>query len=91
MVLDEDGAPLAGAVIRAEKGGYPAVLLKTHKDGSYTIDNIFTGKWTVEFYDTSGRQAGLESMLVKTNETATLDFTVGEKPPPKHPKIIINQ
>ena len=87
-VFDKDGEPVAGAVIRAEKSGYPGVLLKTDEDGYYSINNVFTGKWGVEFYDSSGWQLGLESVMVRADETTRLDFTIGVKPPPEHPTKI---
>lgn len=90
-VFNKDGTPVAEAVIRAEKSGYPGVLLKTDEDGYYSINNVFTGKWEVEFYDSSGWQVGLESVTVRANETTRLDFTISVKPPPEHPaKININ-
>ncbi len=90
-VFDKDGMPITGAIIRAEKSGYPGVLLKTDEDGYYSIKNVSAGKWEVEFYDSSGWQVGLESVMVRANETTRLDFTIGVKPPPEHPaKININ-
>ncbi len=87
-VFDKDGKPLAGAIIHAEKSSYPGVLLRTNEDGYYSINNVFTGKWEVEFYDSSGWQVGLESVTVKVNEATRLDFSVGAKPPPEHPAKI---
>ena len=84
-VFDRDGTPFAGAIIRAEKSGYPGILLETDEDGYYSINNVFTGKWEVEFYDTSGWQVGLESVTVRADEIIGLDFTIGAKPPPDNP------
>ncbi len=81
-MFDEDGRPVAGAVIRAERSGYPGVLLRTDKDGYYRINNVHTGKWEIEFYDVNGWQAGLETVTVRANETMILNFTIGEKPLP---------
>lgn len=93
-VLNKDGTPVAGAIIRAEKNksGYPSVLLRADDNGYYNIKNVFTGRWAVEFYDASGWQVGLESVQVRADETARLDFTIGSKPSPEHPvKININE
>lgn len=87
-VFNKDGMPVSGAILRAEKRGYPGVLLKTDEDGYYSINNVFTGKWEVEFSDSSGWQVGLESVTVKVNEATRLDFSVGAKPPPEHPAKI---
>jgi len=84
-VFNKDGMPVAEAIIRAEKSGYPGVLLKTDEDGHYSINNVFTGKWEMEFYDSSGWQVGLESVTVRVDETTRLDFTTGDKPPPERP------
>ncbi len=90
-VFDKDGNPVAGAIIRAEHIGYPGVLLKTGEDGYYSIDNVFTGKWEVEFYDVTGYQIGLETVTVIADEITTLNFTAGANPPPEHPaKIYID-
>jgi len=92
VVFNKDGTPVGGAIIRAEKGGSPGVLLKADEAGHYNIDNVFTGKWEVEFFDASGWQVGLESVMVKDKETARLNFTIGKKPPPEHPvRIYINE
>lgn len=87
-VFDRDGKPVAGAILRAEHTGYPGILLKTAEDGQYSIDNIFTGKWDVEFYDSTGYQIGLETVTVIADETTTLNFTAGVNPPPEHPTKI---
>ncbi|MEE8420679.1 MAG: carboxypeptidase-like regulatory domain-containing protein, partial [Dehalococcoidales bacterium] len=91
-MFDEDGRPVAGVVIRAERSGDPGILLRTDEDGYYRINNVDTGRWQVEFYDADGWQAGLETVTVRANETVTLNFTVGEKPLPDgfHRGKIIN-
>lgn len=90
-VFDKYGKPIAGAIIHAENIGYPGILLKTGEDGQYSIDNIFTGKWDVEFYDSTGYQIGLETVTVIANEITTLNFTAGVNSPPENPaKIYID-
>ena len=80
-VLGEDGTPLASAPIIAEKEG-PGILLRTNDQGYYEIKRVHTGTWRVEFYDLWGWQVGLETVVVRANETITLNFTVGENPLP---------
>jgi len=84
-MFDKDGKPVAGAIIRAAKSGYPSALLETDEDGYYSINNVLAGKWAVEFYNSNGRQIGLEEVTVKTGEITRLNFTIGAKPPPEHP------
>lgn len=81
-MFDEDGSPAARVVIRAERSGYPGVLLRTDEDGYYSINNVHSGRWQVEFYDVDGWQIGLETVTVMANETMILNFTIGEKPLP---------
>ena len=81
-VRDEDGTPGANLVIRAGRPGDPMVLLRSGADGSYRINNVYAGEWSIEFYDEAGWLVGFETVTVKANETVTLDFTIGAKPLP---------
>lgn len=81
-VTDESGKAVAEAVVRAERNGFPGILLRTDEEGYYSINNIDTGNWNVEFFDASGWLVGLESVTVIADETITLDFIIGAKPLP---------
>jgi hypothetical protein len=89
-VVDENGEPVAEAIIRAERGGSPGILLRTDEGGYYNIKNVYAGKWDVEFYDEHGFGMGLESITVRGDETTRLDFTIGAKPPPSNMPRLIN-
>ena len=91
-MTDENGKPVAEAIVRAERSEFPGILIKTDDDGRYSFNNIPAGKWEIEFYDKVGWRIGLESITVRANETITLDFTIGAKPPPPGPskKIYYN-
>ena len=91
-VYSEGGTPGANLVIRAGRPVDPMVLLRTGEDGTYHINNVYVGEWSVEFYDATGWLVGLETVAVKANETVTLDFTIGAKPLPDDvvPSRILN-
>ncbi|MBN1856257.1 MAG: carboxypeptidase regulatory-like domain-containing protein [Dehalococcoidia bacterium] len=82
IMMEEDGTPIANGIVRAETGGYPALLLRADRDGCYNLTNIYAGEWQVEFFNEGGLQVGLETCAVRAGETATLDFTIGEHPLP---------
>jgi hypothetical protein len=84
-MTDENGEPVAGAVIRAESSRFSSILIKTDEAGYFSFNNIPEGKWEINFYDLDGWRIGLESITVRANETIILDFTIGAKPPPPGP------
>ena len=92
IMTDESGKPVAEAIIRAESSGFPFILTKTDETGYFSFSDIPAGKWEINFYDLDGWRIGLESVTVRANETITLDFTIGAKPPPPGPseKIYYN-
>jgi uncharacterized membrane protein len=89
-VLDENGKAVSNAIIRAERSGYPGILLRTDEDGHYSINNISTGKWDIEFYDEHGFPLGLEEVTVNGGKTSRVDFNIGDKPPPSNMPRLIN-
>jgi len=89
IMTDESGKPVTEAWVFAPSGVSPGVIISTDEDGYYILENIPTGKWEIEFYDEYGWGVGLESVTVRSGETTRLDFTIGAKPPPDPPRIII--
>ena len=89
LITDESGQPVSGAWVFAPSGVSPSVRISTDEDGYYILKNIPTGNWEIEFYDEYGWGVGLESVTVRSGETTRLDFTIGAKPPPDPPRIII--
>ena len=88
-VSDETGQPLAGAIIRAERQGYPAAIFRTDEDGHYELSNIQTGKWIIEFYSQNGAGLGWETVSLSGDETVIVDFVIGTEPtPPDMPRLI---
>ena len=89
LITDESGQPVSGAWVFAPSGVSPGVIISTDEDGYYILKNIPTGNWEIEFYTKYGWGVGLESVTVRSGETTRLDFTIGAKPPPDPPRIII--
>jgi len=90
VILDENGNAIAKAIIRAERSGYPAALLRADRNGSFSINNINAGKWSVEFYDANGFPLGLKEITVHDGKTTTLTFTAGKESPPENMPRLIN-
>ena len=89
IMTDESGKPVTDAWVFAPSGVSPCVIISTDEDGYYILENIPTGKWEIELYDEYGWGVGLESVTVRSGETTRLDFTIGAKPLPDLPRIII--
>lgn len=88
-MTDESGQPVSEAWVIAVSGVYGGVIISTDETGHFSFSNIPVGKWEVKFYTEHGWGVGLESVTVRSGETTRLDFTIGAKPPPDPPIIII--
>ena len=86
-VYNKNGSPAVEMWIRTEKHGSMPVLIHIYSEGHYALSNVPIGKWIVSFYN-HGIEVGRESAVVKSDETTTLDFTIGAKPPPENPERI---
>ena len=82
-VYCEGGAPGSDLAVRAERPEYPGIVVRTDAGGRYELNNLKTGEWIIEFYDEDGWLAGLDTVVVRADETLKFDFTVGEKPLPE--------
>ncbi len=88
-VIDGTGQPLAGAIILAERQGYPAAIFRTDENGHYELSNIQTGTWKIEFYSQNGTGLGRKTVSLSGDETVIVDFVIGAKPtPPDMPRLI---
>jgi hypothetical protein len=82
LVRYQDGAPAPDTIVRAERQGYPAAAFWVESDGSFTITNIHTGTWTIEYYGEHGNGLGRETVRIGKGETANITFTIGAGPVP---------
>lgn len=80
IVYDEEGVPAADLPLRASHPGLPAALLRTGPDGRYEIQDVPTGEWTIEFFNSGGWLVGQKTVTVRGSEIVALDFVHGEEP-----------
>jgi hypothetical protein len=90
LVRSQDGAPAADTIVRAERRGYPAAVFWVEADGSFTLTNIHTGTWTIEYYSEHGNGLGRETVRVGKEQTANITFTIGAGPVPSGMDKLIN-
>ncbi len=78
IVTDLDGAPVAGMRVGIVSGtaAFPEIAPETNEEGRYQIGGIAPGTFQVGVHDRDGRRIGLESVVVNSGETASLDFSV---------------
>ena len=78
VVTDLDGAPVAGMRVGIVSGtaDFPEIAPETDERGSYQINSVPPGTFEVGVHDRDGRRIGLESVVVKSGETASRDFSV---------------
>lgn len=77
-VRTAEGLPVAGAVVqaRAEATGASRSAI-SEDDGSYRLDSLPPGSWTVVARLADGRVSQSRSVLLRLQQTVQLDFTVG--------------
>ena len=86
-VLDEAGAPVAAAQVRAAKKGElkPEVFTDTtNEKGEYTLNGLAAGEWIIEAMKDGVGVKQVAATLVDGERTKTLDLTIA-KPAPTPP------
>jgi tetratricopeptide (TPR) repeat protein len=93
-VMDEAGAPVADAQVRAAKRGetQPEVFTaKTNAKGEYTINGLAPGDWVLEATkDGVGVKEALAT-LAPDERTKTVDITIAKPAPVVNPSVEINE
>ncbi|MFC1941767.1 hypothetical protein ACFLWU_00945 [Chloroflexota bacterium] len=88
-IQHSDKTPAANIILHAEKQGYPAAIFRTNDEGRFTLTDILTGTWTIEFYSEQGTGLGRETVIIEAGDNLILNFTIGASPPPDDmPKLI---
>ncbi len=77
-VTDLDSKPVAGIRVWIVSGttGFPEMAPETNEEGYYQIGSVPPGTFEVAVHDREGNRIGLESVVVRSGETSTLNFTV---------------
>ena len=77
-VADAQGGPLAGMRVGIVSGteAFPEIAPETDEEGHYQIGGVAPGTFQVAVHDTQGERIGLESVTVRSGETATLNFSL---------------
>lgn len=92
-VLDEAGAPVAAAQVRAAKKGElkPEVFTDTTDEkGEYTLNGLAAGEWIIEAMKDGVGVKQASAMLVDGERTKTVDITIAKPaPPPPDPSVEI--
>ncbi len=78
IVTDLDGAPVAGVRVGIVSGtaAFPEIAPETDQGGFYQINSVPPGTFQVGVHDRDGQRIGLESVVVKSGETASRNFSV---------------
>ena len=78
IVTDLEGRPVAGLRVGIISGtvAFPEIGPETDEAGYYQIGGVAPGIFQVAVHDRDGQRVGLESVDVKSGETATLNFSV---------------
>ena len=78
IVTDPEGRPVAGMRVGIISGtvSFPEPGPETDDEGHYELGGIPPGTFEVAVHDRDGERVGLEKVVVKSGETATLDFSV---------------
>ena len=78
IVTDLEGAPVAGMRVSIVSGtaAFPEIAPETDGGGSYRINSVPPGTFEVGVHDRDGQRVGFESVVVKSGETASRDFSV---------------
>ena len=77
-VTGPEGRPVAAMRVAIVDGTapFPEIGPETDEEGHYQLGGVAPGTFQVAVHDRSGERVGLESIVVKSGETATLDFSV---------------
>jgi len=77
-VTEANGKPVAGmrVIIVSGTTGFPEMAAITNEEGYYRLGSIPPGTFEVAVHDMEGKRIGLESVVVRSGETSTLDFVV---------------
>ncbi len=77
-VTDLDGKPVTGMRVSIVSGttSFPEMAPETNEEGYYRIGSVPPGTFEVAVHDREGNRIGLESVVVRSGETSTLNFTI---------------
>ncbi len=77
-ITDLDGKIVAGMRVWIVSGttSFPEMAPETNEEGYYQIGSVPPGTFEVAVTDREGNRIGLESVVVRSGETSTLNFTV---------------
>jgi hypothetical protein len=73
---------------------FPEMAPETDEEGRYQIGGVAPGTFEVAVHDRDGKQIGLDSVVVRSGETAALDFSISgdetiEAGPPLPPRPVM--
>ena len=89
-VVDEAGAPVQDAQVRAAKKGeaQPEVMnAKTNNKGEYTINGVAPGEWVIEAAKEGIGVREVSATLVEGERTKTVDITIAKPAPKVDPNV----
>ena len=77
-VTDTDRNPVAGMRVFIVSGttGFPEIAPITSEAGYYAIGGVPSGTFEVAVHDQEGSRVSLESVVVRSGQTSTLNFTI---------------
>jgi hypothetical protein len=77
-ITDPDGKPVAEMRVGIVSGttGFPEIAAESNEEGYYQIGSVPPGTFEVAVHDREGNRIGLESVVVRSGETSTLNFTI---------------
>jgi hypothetical protein len=77
-VTNPDGKPVAGMRVWIVSGttGFPEMAPETNEEGYYQIGSVPPGTFKVATHGREGNRIGLESVVVRSGETSTLNLTI---------------
>lgn len=78
IVTNLDGVPVAGLRVGIVSGTaeFPEIAPETDDGGSFQINSVQPGTYQVGVNDRDGARIGLESVVVKIGEIASVNFAV---------------
>ncbi len=82
IVTNYEGTPLAGMRVGIVSGTnyFPEIAAETNEEGYYQIGSVPRGTFEVAVHDREGNRICLESVIVRGEETSTLNFTIQSSP-----------
>ena len=80
-VTDIDEGPVAGVRVAIASGtaAFPEIAPETDENGHYGFQGVAAGTFHVSIHGKDGKSVRLESVVVESGKTATLDFSVSFK------------